>query len=46
LEWALKRIKEFCKNNTNIIFTKINKGNITGNIALEKTKYTDSIMNG
>jgi len=41
LEWALTRTKEFCKNNSNIIYTKADKRNIT--VALEKIKYTDSI---
>jgi len=37
----IKITNKFIKNNSNIIFTRTNKGNIT--IALEKTEYVNTI---
>jgi len=41
LEYSLKVIKEFCRNNEDIIFTKADKDNVT--VALEKTYYIDNV---
>jgi len=37
----LKTTKSYCKNNTNVIFTKADKGNVT--VALDRAHYFDSI---
>jgi len=37
----LKITKSYCKNNTNIIFTKADKGNVT--VALDRAHYFNSI---
>jgi len=41
LEYFLKKTKEFCKDNVDIIFTKADKGNMT--VALERTYYTENV---
>jgi len=41
LESLRKLTIEFCKNNTNILFTKADKGNIT--VALKRTHYINSV---
>jgi len=41
LDSLLKVTKSFCKNNTNIIFTKVDKGNIT--VALNRTYYINNV---